>query len=304
MSPAFEVQRPLLQGLAYRMLGTVDEAEEVVAETLLRWHRRADDPEEPLLWLLEVCMRVSIDALDAARERRELYVGPWLPEPLVGGEGVALWGAFPHAEEAPSTTPPLLSMGFLLLMERLKPAERAALLLRELFRMGYADMSRILQRSVGTCRNLVSRGRRTLREADLPFSAPYPQRDALLERFLRATATATLEPLEDLLGREVQLWSDGGGVVPAALRIIEGPERVARFLLEMAARARPGTALVRGVVNADPALLVLERGRVSTTITAVAGPNGRIQRILMVRNPAKLARARLPRPPVPVEMGG
>jgi len=135
-----------------------------------------------------------------------------------------------------------------------------------------------------------------------PLQGQTPQRDALLERFLRASARATLEPLEDLMGREVQLWTDGGGVVPAALRIIEGPERVARFLLEMAARARPGTALVRGVVNADPALLVLARGRVSTTITAVAGPGGRIQRILMVRNPAKLARARLPRPPAPVEV--
>ena len=302
MSPAFEFQRPLLQGLAYRMLGTVDEAEEVVAETLLRWHRREEEPEDPRLWLLEVCVAVSIDALDAARDRRKLYVGPWLPEPLVGGEGAALWGAFPHPGESTPAVPPLLSLGFLLLLERMRPAERAALLLRELFGMGYPDLSRVMGRSVGACRNLVSRARITLREAGVPVAAPHLQRDTLLERFLRASARATLEPLEELLGREVQLWSDGGGVVPAALRIIEGPERVARFLLEMAARARPGTALVRGVVNADPALLVLERGRVSTTITAEVGSGGRIQRILMVRNPAKLARAGLPRLPAPVEV--
>lgn len=301
MSPAFEFQRPLLQGLSYRMLGTVDEAEEVVAETLLRWHRREDEPRDPAAWLLGVCARVSMDALVAARARRERYVGPWLPEPLVGHEGVALWGAFPQPEEGRLSSPPFISLGLLLLMEGLKPAERAALLLREVFRMGYTDMAEILDRSVGACRSLVSRSRAVLREEDIPFVAPSPQRDALLEGFLRAAATATLEPLEDLLGREVQLWSDGGGVVPAALRIIEGPERVARFLLEMAARARPGTALSRGVVNADPALLVLERGRVSTTVTAVSGRNGRIVRILMVRNPAKLARARLPGRPDPAE---
>lgn len=304
MSPAFEFQRPLLQGLAYRMLGTVDEAEEVVAETLLRWHRREEEPEDPVLWLTEVCVRVSMDALDAARERRGMYVGPWLPEPLVGREGVALWGGFPRSGHPDPPSPPFLALGLLLLMERLRPVERAALLLRDLLHTGYGDMARILGRSVGTCRNLVSRGRRTLRDAEVPHAAPHPQRDALLERFLRASATASMEPLEALLGREVQLWSDGGGVVPAALRVIEGPERVARFLLEMGARARPGTALVRGMVNADPALLVLERGRVSTTITAVAGRDGRIARILMVRNPGKLARARLPGRPDPAQVGG
>lgn len=301
MSPAFELQRPLLQGLAYRMLGTVDEAEEVVAETLLRWHRRDEHPLDTGAWLMGECARVAMGALHAARSRRHMYVGPWLPEPLVGREGVVLWGAFPPEDERSPGSPPFCSLGLLLLMERLNPAERAALILREVFRTEYRDMARILERSVGACRSLVSRARRTLREEDVPFAAPSPQRDALLERFLRATATATLEPLEELLGRGVQLWSDGGGVVPAALRIIEGPERVARFLLEMAARARPGTALVRGTVNGDPALLVLERGRVSTTITAVPGRDGRIVRILMVRNPAKLARARLPGSPDPIE---
>lgn len=301
MSSAFDMQRPLLQGLAYRMLGTVDEAEEVVAETLLRWHRREEEPADPGTWLMGECVRIAMEALQAARVRRQMYVGPWLPEPLVGREGAALWGAF-RGPADPARSPAWdCSLGLLLLMERLNPAERAALLLRDVFRTGYPDMARILERSVGACRSLVSRARKAVREEDVPWAAPSPQRDALLERFLRATATATLEPLEELLAPAVQLWSDGGGLVPAALRIIEGPERVARFLLEMAARARPGTALVRGPVNGEPALLVLERGRVSTTITAVPGRDGRIVRILMVRNPAKLARARLPGSPDPLE---
>lgn len=304
MSPAFEFQRPLLQGLAYRMLGSVDEAEEVVAETLLRWHRREEEPADPALWLLEVCARVCIDALEGARDRRGMYVGPWLPEPLVGREGAALWGAFPRGEGEAPPVAPYLSLGILLSMERLRPVERAAFLLRDLLHTRYPDLARILGRSVGTSRNLVSGARRRLREADDLSAAPPALRDALLERFLRSSARATLEPVEALLGREVQLWGDGGGVVPAPLRIIEGPERVARFLLEMGARARPGTALVRGMVNADPALLVLERGRVSTTVTAVAGRDGRIARILMVRNPSKLARARLPGPGLRLHVSG
>lgn len=314
MSPSFELERPLLQGLAYRMLGTVDEAEEVVTETLLRWHALGAPPPRPDRWLLGVCLRVSIEALRAARVRRESYVGPWIPEPLVGMEATVAWGEFRApmgaleglvqgpgagrgAAPGESLTRPCLSLGFLLLLEELTPGERAAVLLRTLYGVKARGMAELLQRTEGACRTLLARGRLRLEEEGTPAVASVDTRDALLERFLLANATATLEPLESVFSPEVQLWSDGGGVVPAALRIIESPERVARFLLGMASRARLGTTLVRGVINGDPGLLVLERGRVSTTLSVVPAQDGRIERVLMVRNPAKLGRARLPGPP-------
>ena len=316
MSPSFELERPLLQGLAYRMLGTVDEAEEVVTETLLRWHALGAPPPRPDQWLLGVCLRVSIEALRAARARRESYVGPWIPEPLVGMEAAAAWGEYraplgtveglvqgprggPGSAPGEPFTRPCLSLGFLLLLEQLTPGERAAVLLRTLYGVKVRGMAELLQRTEGACRTLLARGRLRLEEEGIPPVASIDTRDALLERFLLANATATLEPLEEVFRPEVQLWSDGGGVVPAALRIIESPERVARFLLGMAARARLGTTLVRGVVNDEPGLLVLERGRVSTTLSVVPSRDGRILRILMVRNPSKLARARLPGLPLP-----
>jgi len=311
MTPSFELERPFLQGLAYRMLGTVEEAEEVVTETLLRWHALGSPPTRPGRWLLGVCLRVSIEALRAARSRRESYVGPWIPEPLVGLEAAKAWGEYRSplgtleglapasggGADSPSGDPdalPCLSLGFLLLLEALTPGERAAVLLSALYGMKARGIAELLERTEGACRGLLARGRHRLEDEGIPIVASAPTRDALLERFLLASATATLEPLEEVFSPDIQLWTDGGGVVPAALRIIESPERVARFLLGMAARARLGTTLVRGVVNGEPGLLVLERGRVSTAISAVPAMDGRILRVLMVRNPSKLARAPLP----------
>jgi RNA polymerase sigma-70 factor (ECF subfamily) len=222
-------------GVAYRMLGSVSEAEDVAQEAVLRLARAEESIEEPAAWITTVATRLSIGVLRSARRRRETYVGPWLPEPLITS---------PHDASFDVELADSLSQALLFMLERLTPLERAAFLLREVFGYDYAEIARIIERTEVTARQLVTHARKRL-EADRPrFDADERVRDRLLERFLAAAEGGDLEALEALLAEDAVLYSDGGGKVIAARRPIAGAARIARFMAGATRNARR-----RGVVD-------------------------------------------------------
>jgi RNA polymerase sigma-70 factor (ECF subfamily) len=236
-------------GVAYRMLGSVAEAEDVAQEALLRLTRQEAPIDEPAAWITTVATRLSINVLRSARARREAYVGPWLPEPLLEDPSP---GPASRAELADS-----LSLAFLVLLERLTPVERAAYLLREVFGYAYAEIGDIIEKSETNSRQLVARARRHL-EADRPrFDADEAARDALLERFLAAAEEGDLEALESLLARDAVLYADSGGKARAPQRPLVGATLIARFMAAVAQGRPPGELESRRVrVNGQPGRVV------------------------------------------------
>ena len=237
-------------GVAYRMLGSVSEAEDVAQEALLRLTRQEGPIDEPAAWMTTVVTRLSINILKSARARRESYVGPWLPEPLL--EDPAPDPAS-RAELADS-----LSMALLVLLERLTPVERAAYLLREVFDYGYAEIADIIEQTEVNSRQLVTRARKHLEASRPRFDADEAARDALLERFLAAAEEGSLEALEEMLAKDAVLYADSGGKARAPQEPLVGAALIARF---MAAVAQVGPHSVelesRQVrVNGQPGRLV------------------------------------------------
>src|SRR3954452_7869401 len=217
-------------GVAYRMLGSVSESEDVAQEALLRLTRQEGPIDQPAAWITTVTTRLSINVLRSARARRESYVGPWLPDPLLEDPAP---GPASRAELADS-----LSLAMLVLLERLTPVERAAYLLREVFGYDYARIARIIERSEVYARQLVTRARKHL-EANRPrFDADEAARDALLERFLAAAEEGDLEALEELLAKDAVLYADSGGKAMAAQEPLFGAALIARFMAAVA-QARP-----------------------------------------------------------------
>src|SRR5262245_7682119 len=213
-------------GVAYRMLGSVSEAEDVAQEAMLRLAREERPIDEPAAWITTVATRLSINVLNSARVRREAYVGPWLPEPLLEDPEP---GPASRAELADS-----LSMAMLTLLERLTPVERAAYLLREVFGYEYAAIAEIIEQSEVNSRQLVTRARKHL-EANRPrFDADEAARDALLERFLAAAEEGDLEALEEMLAADAVLYADGGGKALAAPEPLFGASLIARFMAGVA----------------------------------------------------------------------
>src|SRR5215213_3453262 len=236
-------------GVAYRMLGSVAEAEDVAQEALLRLTRQDDSIEEPAAWLTTVATRLSINVLRSARARRESYVGPWLPEPLVEDPRP---GPASRAELADS-----LSLAMLTLLERLTPVERAAYLLREVFGYEYTEIARIVERTEVNVRQLVTRARKHLEAARPRFDADEAARDALLERFLAAAEEGDLAALEDLLAKDAILYADGGGKAMAPQEPLVGAALIARFMAAVAqGRRHSGDFESRRVrVNGQPGRL-------------------------------------------------
>jgi RNA polymerase sigma-70 factor, ECF subfamily len=236
-------------GVAYRMLGSVAEAEDIAQEALLRLTRQDDPVAEPAAWMTTVVTRLSINVLRSARARREAYVGPWLPEPLVEDPTP---GPASRAELADS-----LSLAVLVLLEQLTPIERAAYLLREAFGYEYAEIAEIIERSEVNSRQLVTRARRHL-EANRPrFDADEAARDALLERFLAAAEDGDLEALEELLAKDAVLYADSGGKVMAPQEPLVGGALIARFLAAVG-QARSAEFERRPVtVNGQPGRLIV-----------------------------------------------
>jgi RNA polymerase sigma-70 factor, ECF subfamily len=270
--------------VAYRMLGSVAEAEDVAQEATLRLARSPGAVEEPTAWITTVATRLAIDHLRLARVRRESYVGPWLPEPLVDA------GAPDPAARAQLAES--LSLAFLVVLERLTPLERAAFLLRDVFDYDYAEIAAILDRSEASCRQLVTRARWHV-AAERPRFDPDPAlRDELLARFLTAADEGDLAGLEALLADDAMFYADGGGKKAAARRPVGGAARIARVMAGIARlrhRRAPDLELQLVTIGGQPGLLARgPDGRV-TDVLSVDVAGGRIQAVRIVRNPDKLA---------------
>ncbi|HZV74836.1 MAG TPA: RNA polymerase sigma factor SigJ [Conexibacter sp.] len=237
-------------GVAYRMLGSVAEAEDVVQEALLRLTRQEGPIDAPAAWMTTVVTRLSINVLTSARARRESYVGPWLPEPLVEDPAP---GPASRAELADS-----LSLALLVLLERLTPVERAAYLLREVFGYEYAEIAGIIERTEVNARQLVTRARKRLVANRPRFDADEAVRDALLERFLAAAEEGDLEALEELLAKDAVLYADSGGKAMAPQEPLVGAALIAGFMAAVAqARPASGEFEIRRVrVNGQPGRLL------------------------------------------------
>lgn len=275
----FEAFRPQLFGLAYRMLGTRAEAEDVLQDAFLRWHASTADVLNPKAYLMATVSRLCVDALGAARHRRETYVGVWLPEPLTGDR--------PPDETLAMTES--LSMAFLFLLEALTPPERVAFLLREVFDYDYGEIASILTTTEVNCRQLVSRARKTVRDGRPHFdNRPERHRD-VIARFTQAIAHNDVPGLLSLLSPDVVSYSDNGGEVPAARRPIHGAERVSRFFLGLASQAPALNVTWEVKPSAGaPALWLYEAGRLGSLLHFSLDAEGRITSIYIVRNPRKL----------------
>ena len=283
MSELLDELRPVAFSIAYRMLGSVSEAEDVVQETLLRVHAMLEDGERiesPRAYAATVATRLAIDALRSARVRRETYVGEWLPEPLVTDPSPA-----EHAETADS-----LSLAFLVLLENLSPEQRAVFLLREVFDYGYGEIAEIVGKSEDNTRQLAARARRHVEERRPRFEPSVEQRDALADRFFAAAQQGELEALEALLAEEVELYGDGGGKVPALARVLRGRNRVARTLAAWGRQGRklPGVTQRRVEINGQPGALLFDANGKVFGALALEIFDGRVQSLRSVVNPNKL----------------
>jgi RNA polymerase sigma-70 factor (TIGR02957 family) len=285
MPETFEELRPSAFAIAYRMLGSVSEAEDVVQEAFLRLHRAQGEGqriESPRAYLSTVVTRLAIDQLRSARARRETYVGEWLPEPLVTS---ADDDPARQAEMADS-----LSLAFLVLLESLSPEQRAVFLLREVFDYPYDRIAEIVGKSEENVRQLAARSRRHVEEGRSRFEASREQRDELARRFLAAARDGDLEALEALLAHDVVLHGDGGGKAPAIARPLHGRARVARTLLAwMKATVRFGGATLRPVeVNGQPGAMSFDPAGRLLNVLALDIADGQIQAVRSIVNPDKL----------------
>jgi RNA polymerase sigma-70 factor (ECF subfamily) len=282
---SFEDLRPLMFSIAYRMLSSVADAEDIVQEAFVRYERAlagGDEIESPKAYLSAVVTRLAIDHLRSARVRRERYVGQWLPEPLLTDEGAEDPAA--HAEQADS-----LSMAFLLLLERLSPVERAVFLLHDVFGYGYDEIAPIVGKSEANCRQLASRARRHV-EAEKPrFEASRRERDELAARFFAAASEGDVDGLVEMLAADAVVYGDGGGKAPQWSRPIFGADRVARLFANLGRQmAEVGLTVQPHQVNGQPGAVVLDpEGRVVNALSLeIVG--GAVQTVRSVINPDKL----------------
>ncbi|QAY71158.1 RNA polymerase sigma-70 factor [Xylanimonas protaetiae] len=278
----FEELRPLLFSIAYRLLGSVGEAEDAVQETWLRWDASGIDPVSPKSYLSTVVTRVAIDVLRSARVRREQYPGPWFPEPLLQD---------PYSEpERAAELADSLSTAALVLLERLTPLERAVFVLREVFGFGFDDVAAAVDRSEAACRQLAARARRHMAENRPRFEADRRERDELARRFFDALEHGDVDALRELLAADVQMVADGGGKGPLwGKGQFAGLDNVARILATMGPLlVRVGGLLEAHELNGQPgAILRADDGRVGGTMT-IDVVDGRVQTIRSVTNPDKL----------------
>ncbi|MEK9971371.1 MAG: RNA polymerase sigma-70 factor [Ferrovibrio sp.] len=280
----FERHRRRLFGLAYRMLGSVGDAEDAVQDTYLRWHRTDRSViQTPEAWLVTACTRLCIDRLRAAKAERENYPGIWLPEPLV-----ELEVSLPEAESAHEMADNL-SMAMLMVLERLTPAERAAYLLREAFDYDYPQIALALKKSEAACRQLVSRAQKHLKDERPRFAANEAAARDLAKKFAAATKAGDAGLFAGLLAEDAMLWSDGGGKAAAALNVIHGPDKVARFFAGIRRKQPEGLRRVIARINGQPGWILFE-GSVPYLALALDIVDGVVRNVFIMRNPDKLAR--------------
>ena len=275
--------RPVAFAIAYRMLGSVSEAEDVVQEALLRVHQALDSGERiasPRAFVATVTTRLAINELRSARARRERYVGEWLPEPIItdGDDDPAR-----HAETADS-----LSLAMLVLLESLSPEQRAVLLLHDVFGYDHAQIAEIIGKSADNVRQLATRARRHVEQRRPRFQTTREQRDELAARFFQAAEQGDLAGLEALLAADVQLTGDGGGKVPALARSLRGRNRVARTLINWFRQPAPGVSLRPVEVNGGPGALLLDAQQRLISVFALDIAARQITSISGIVNPDKL----------------
>src|SRR5580693_3643422 len=271
----FNQYRGLLFSVAYRMLGSVADAEHMVQETFIRWQQAANEEiRSPRAFLVTMITRLSINQLQSARVRREEYVGEWLPEPLVTGTESDPLGALKVDES--------LSMAFLLLLERLTPMERAVFLLREVFEYEYEEIANVLGQSETNCRQILRRAKQHVGDMRRRFDASAREHDDLLKRFLQAVRKGEIKGLVDLLSSDAVLHSDGGGKAIAQPHMIEGAENVARLILDRMSNVVPKNLVNRMArINGKPGFVSYLNGKPFSAFT-LEGGDGRIKAIYIV----------------------
>ncbi|HEX6502389.1 MAG TPA: RNA polymerase sigma-70 factor [Terriglobales bacterium] len=280
---SFNQYRSLLFAIAYRMLGSMADAEDIVQETFIRWHQSAElKIESPRALLVTILTRLAINHLQLARVKREEYFGNWLPEPIVMTPGPNPSAAFEVDES--------VSLAFLLLLERLTPTERATFLLREVFDLEYSEIASVLGQSESNCRQILRRARQHIKEPRVRFEASREQHHDLLRKFNEASSQGNLQGLVALLSREAIFYSDGGGKAPALPRPIYGPENIARGILEGLKKLVPKNLVRRSVeINGQPGIVSFLDGRPFSVFTFDVA-DGLVSRVYIVTNPEKLKR--------------
>jgi RNA polymerase sigma-70 factor (ECF subfamily) len=278
----FDQYRSLLFSIAYRMLGSVADAEDMLQETFIRWQQETEENiRSPRAFLVTIISRLCINHLQSARVQREEYVGQWLPEPLVTDPGSDPFGIIKVDES--------LSMAFLVLLERLTPIERAVFLLREVFEYEYSEIAAVLGQSEVNCRQILRRARQHVSALRPRFKVSEQKQTDLLQQFLEAVATGETEELVALLSKDVVLHSDGGGKAIAVPNLVRGADKVARGILGALSRLVPKTLVRRLVhINGGPGLVNYLNGKPHSVLTLNA-VDGRIQTIFIVTNPEKLS---------------
>jgi RNA polymerase sigma-70 factor, ECF subfamily len=276
----FRRHRARLFGIAYRMLGTQAEAEDILQEAYIRWHQaNGDEIQTPEAWLVTVTTRLSIDRLRKASNERETYIGPWLPEPLI-------------VSDAPSPEEELelasnLSLAFMVLLERLSPLERAAFLLHDIFDCGYADIARIVGKTETASRQLIHRARERVRKDKPRFEADEKERAKLIRKFAAAAYAGDEKTLLALFSDEISMISDGGGKVTAARKIVRGKAKIARLFAITGAKHGAELKDVIYAINGELGVLTFYEGKIFAA-TTFEMQDGKISAVYRVMNPDKL----------------
>ncbi|CAL9388226.1 RNA polymerase sigma-70 factor OS=Streptomyces griseomycini OX=66895 GN=FHS37_003986 PE=3 SV=1 [Streptomyces griseomycini] len=279
----FEEHRPVLLGVAYRMLGRVADAEDVVQDAWLRWAGGdRSEVREPRGYLVRITTRLAIDRLRQIKARGETYVGPWLPEPYLTDFGDTAPDTAERAVLADS-----VSLAVLVVLESLSPLERAVFVLREAFGYPYADIAAMLDRGEPAVRQLAGRARKHVEERRPRYEVDPARRRDLTERFLAAAAGGDLEALMELLAPDVRLVGDSGGKSRAPLRVLRSADKVGRFLLGAARKGAPDLSFRFLELNGGPAVLVLSGGKPDSVLQLDVA-DGRVQAVYVIRNPDKL----------------
>ncbi|SIS73353.1 RNA polymerase sigma factor SigJ [Paracoccus saliphilus] len=278
----FQAERRRLAGLAYRMTGSVTESEDILQQAWIIWSRqRPDRIESPGKWLGTIVTRLCLDFLKSAHRRRETYIGAWLPEPWLQDEA-------PDAEQDWIVTEDV-SIALILTLDKLTPEMRAGFILRDAFDFSFDEIATVVGRSPENCRQLVSRARRRIAGAEMPAQIPTQDAQQITKAFWQASRGGDMQALLDLFTEEVEIHTDGGGKVPAAMNVLKGKDRAARFFVGIArkglVRSQPFPPLRR--INGSPGVVSVELGDVVQT-TALDIRDGRIAAVWITRNPDKL----------------
>jgi RNA polymerase sigma-70 factor (ECF subfamily) len=283
LDDVYTTLRPLLLSIAYPMVGAVGEAEDIVQEAFLRFHRAVAEGtliESPKAWLSTVTTRLAINHAKSARVRREAYVGTWLPEPLLTD---ATPDAAGHVETAEA-----LSMAFLVLLERLSPVERAVFLLRDVFDFGFDEIADIVGKSEDNCRQIAVRARRRVQDGKPRFEASRKRRDELAGRFFEALGAGNTDGLVDLLAADVVVYTDGGGKGPALRRPLYGREHVIRLFGNYRPEALGAVALRTAEVNGQPGAVFFDAESRAVLVIALDIAGGQVIAVRTITNPDKL----------------